>query len=133
MRNIHRKEVENPYSGKVMAMWTLFLESSKTDPLGTSSDIVIGESGAGCVLCGRSICTCVRACWLVTLWLMTRWSFLGKMANLRLLMQTFWMLCDQICWRLAMMQPSMQRTVFVLAAHAPQPSAGWRPTVCQTI
>jgi hypothetical protein len=46
MRHMRRQEVENPYSGKQMAMWTLFLESSKTDPLGTRSDIVIGESGA---------------------------------------------------------------------------------------
>lgn len=49
MKHLHRQQVHNPSTGKPLNMWTLFLESSKTDQLGTKSDIVLGETGK--VLC----------------------------------------------------------------------------------
>jgi hypothetical protein len=45
MKHIRRMDVVNPYTMKRMGMWSLFLESSKTDQLGERSDIALGESG----------------------------------------------------------------------------------------
>jgi hypothetical protein len=45
-QNVVREEVFNPITGKKMAMWLLFLESSKTDRLGERSEIALGQTGA---------------------------------------------------------------------------------------
>lgn len=45
-QNVVREEVHNPITGKTMAMWLLFLESSKTDRLGARSEIALGQTSA---------------------------------------------------------------------------------------